>query len=95
MRTVFKLIFRIIQLAGLVFFGYWIYLKYFGTGLEFAVFSITMLPFIIGAIALGTLISAAFCITCIARSNKALHVYNVALMLMYVASIVYMIVITR
>lgn len=92
MKYIFKIFFRIIQLAALIFFGYWLYLKFFGAPLEFAIFTITMLPFLIGGLVVGTLTSCVFLLLGTVQKSKFIKIYNIVLFILYIAAITYLIV---
>lgn len=87
-----KIISRLLQIAVLIIFGYWIYLKYFGSPLDFAILSIILLPFIIGGLVIGFLTSL-FLLFSTPKSNKALKAYNIIMLLLYIAAAIYMLVI--
>lgn len=88
---IFKLIFeflkRIIQLAVIVFFGYWLYQKLFVGGLAFGMLTLTIFPFLIVGVLLGLIISL---VTALKGSPfKFVKIINIIFLLCYISATVY------
>ena len=89
MKTIFNFIFRVIQIAALVFFGYWIYTRYTEPGIGFAFFTAIMLPFLIGALAIGAITTTVFFCKGLVKSNLFTKFYNITMLILYAAAITY------
>lgn len=87
-RLISRGFFRLIQLAVLAFFGYWIYTKIAVGGLEFAMLSLTTLPFLMAGLVIGLIISLVFAFK--KTTFKSTKIFNVILLLLYLASSIYL-----
>ena len=89
MKRFFNFIFRIIQIAALAFFGYWIYTKFAEPGLGFAFFTAVMLPFLIGALVIGAITTIVFFCKGLVKSSLFTKIYNIIMIMAYTGSITY------
>ena len=88
-KVIFKILFRIIQIAAIAFFGYWVYMKFTSPGLNFAFFTITAIPIITIGLIIGSLISTIFLIK--GSIFKFVRTYNAIMFLIYLGSIAYLV----
>lgn len=89
---IFKLIFnflkRVIQLAVIVFFGYWLYHQLFVGGLEYAMLTMVTMPFLIGGLIVGLLISLIYAFK--GSIFKPIRIYNKIMLLAYCGAVIYL-----
>lgn len=88
-KIIINVIGRLIQLAVLAFFCYWQVVKYTGTDLEFAMLTLILVPYMIPALLVGTVISIVYHNI---NENIVLTVIDSLLMLLYIILDTYTIV---
>lgn len=92
MKTFSNIFFRIIQIAAIAFFTYWIYLKNTEPGVGFAFFTAVMLPFLIGGLAIGAITTIVFFFKGLIKGNLFIKIYNIKMLLAYAAAITYFLI---
>lgn len=87
LRMIFKILGRILQVAIIAFFGYWLYEKLAVEGLAFAMLTLTTMPFMVGALILGFICSIFYCIK---KTNLIMRIVNIVLLLAYAFALIYL-----